>query len=142
MTLGRLGRVVPTLETGPSGLFLELGILQRKDRSQGLSPLRPSSSETLKVRVAPGQAGKEEHLLEAPGSQQASQNPHLDPLRPKNQIEALVPAVRVQSPLGLTLKEQASQRSPKPITQNWQGGTKCLESLRDSQSLLVPIYST
>lgn len=60
--MGRLGRVVPTLETEPSGLFLELGILQRKDRSQGLSLLRPSSSETLKVRVAPGQAGKDEYF--------------------------------------------------------------------------------
>lgn len=39
-TLGRLGRVAPTLETGPSGLFLEPGILERKDRSQRFSPLR------------------------------------------------------------------------------------------------------
>lgn len=32
MTLGRLGRVEPTLETGPSGLFLEPGILQGEER--------------------------------------------------------------------------------------------------------------
>lgn len=32
MTLGRLGRVEPILETGPSGLFLEPGILQGEER--------------------------------------------------------------------------------------------------------------
>lgn len=45
------------------------------------------------------------------------------------------PAGRVLSPPGLALGKQASQRVPKPITQNRQGGTKCQESLRDSQSL-------
>lgn len=74
-----------------------------EERRESRTSHSGQAAQTLKVRVAPGQAGKEEHLG-GPRAPQASWNPYLDPL---------APAVRVQSPLGLTLKEQASRRSPK-----------------------------
>lgn len=85
-TLGRLGRVAPTLETGPSGLFLEPGILQRKDRSQRFSPLRLRDTGRQGYTWASKQGKKS---IRGPRALTGFSEPHRDPLHPKNLRDAL-----------------------------------------------------
>lgn len=82
-TLGRLGRVAPTLETGPSGLFLEPGILQKKDQVRNF----PYSGQAAqrKARAAPELAGEEDGRPQGP---RGLLEPPFDPLHDKNLRDA------------------------------------------------------
>ena len=110
----------PTEERQESGIFPTLAKQLRDTESQGCA-----------------WASREREASEASGPRQASQNPRLDPLYPKNLREILDACTKGTEPWRAHPQGASKPKSPQthhPDSAEWH---QVPETLRDGQSLLV-----